>query len=84
MQYGSDSGPTFSSMHPELPPHLLLLELHGVALRLVSQSNNYQGLAQAARALRAQGKVDNSTAKRLAQLDTVAGWVRHITQARSR
>ena len=62
--------------------HLVLL-LHGAALRELSMDQHFQGVGQAARLLRKQGKISNRLSKKLLLLDSSAALVRHITTASS-
>ena len=61
----------------------LLTQLHGKVLRRGSQQlgRHFEGLAQMSRELRRRGG-SNRVAKQLCQLDTVCGWVRHVTSIR--
>ena len=55
---------------------------HGRLLRAISDETrqHYQGLAQAARAMRIQKRISPRSAKKLVQLDLVAAWIRHVTR----
>ena len=59
----------------------LVLELHGMLLRLVSRrsGHHFQGLSQAARHLRKLGLLDNKTVQKLIRIDNAFNIVRHIT-----
>ena len=60
---------------------LLVLELHGALLRLISQCAGYhfQGPSSAARHLKSHGRIDTRTAKKLIRIDDAFNVVRHIT-----
>ena len=62
-------------------PNLLLLELHGELLRLLSDraGMHFAGLQVASRHFRRAGSMESKTAKKLAQLDVVSAWLRHVT-----
>ena len=59
----------------------LVLELHGMLLRLVSRrsGHHFQGLSQAARHLRKSGLLDNKTVQKFIRIDNAFNIVRHIT-----
>ena len=65
-------------------PHLLLLDLHGKLLRLLSDEAEiaFQGLQQAGHHFGRAGKLTGSQRRALAHLDVVSGWVRHISRAK--
>ena len=60
----------------------IIFELHGSLLRMMSLSSgvHYQGIAQAARQLRARGKLCRRTTKKLIELDYAYNITRHITE----
>eukprot|EP00929_Paragymnodinium_shiwhaense_P092108 TRINITY_DN51997_c0_g1_i2.p1 TRINITY_DN51997_c0_g1~~TRINITY_DN51997_c0_g1_i2.p1 ORF type:complete len:386 (+),score=60.53 TRINITY_DN51997_c0_g1_i2:61-1158(+) len=64
-------------------PHIILCDLHGQVLRGIADLTNvhFQGLAQAARALRQDKAISNKSAKKLAHLDIAYNLTRHITNA---
>eukprot|EP00975_Prorocentrum_lima_P006140 1326715-Prorocentrum_lima.AAC.1 len=59
----------------------LIQELHGQALRAIANGlgQHFHGLAQAARAAKRHGYLDNVMLKRLLQVDFAFNLVRHIT-----
>ena len=61
----------------------LVFDLHGTLLRLASSRTgcHYQGLSAASRHLRALGRIDSRTSKKLVRLDDCFNVMRHITCA---
>ena len=62
-------------------PHQLIADLHGDLLREISALTcvHWQGLGQAARALRKYNIIDGTQAKKLIMLDGAYNLSRHIT-----
>ncbi len=59
----------------------LILEVHGMALRLLSKhwDTHFEGLGAAARHGRRLGVLSTSMARKLIHMDAAAAMVRHIT-----
>ena len=70
-------------MDREIGPHLLLVELHGRLLRRLSDEAgaHFGGLQVAGRFFAKRGRIGRGSAKKLAQLDSVTAWLRHVTRA---
>ena len=62
-----------------VPPHLLLVELHGTALRLLAGATHYSGLQVAAKHHLRAGTISLGMYRRLSRLDLAYHVTRHIT-----